>query len=201
VVTAAATAAVSLGFILLYGWVEGWFQTHLRRGVLRPVVGAAACWLVGVAGVLFAPEVSGATGGVFGTGERLLAFAVGGGSLGLLVWLLLGKALATASTVASGGSGGLVFPALILGALGGAAAQAGAQAVGLPTSAALPLVGMAAGRASVLNVPVAGAVLLMELFGTETAVPVALGAVIGFAIGRPWMVYHYSRSASAPETT
>ena len=94
-----------------------------------------------------------------------------------------------------------MFPALILGALGGAAAQAGGQAVGLPTSTALPLVGMSAALASVLNVPVAAAVLLVELFGTEVAAPVALGAVIGFVIGRPWMVYHYSRLASASKTT
>jgi len=196
VLTAVVTAAGSLGFVLLYGWAERQFRGRLRKQALRPVAGAAVCWVTGVVSVLLVPGVSAATSGVFGTGERLLGFAVGGGSLVVLVWLLLGKAVATASTVGSGGSGGLVFPALILGALGGALVQAGCQAVGLPTPVALPLVGMAAALAAVLNVPVAGAVLLIGLFGTEAAAPVALGAVIGFVIGRPWVVYNYSQAGS-----
>ena len=51
-----------------------------------------------------------------------------------------------------------------------------------------------------INVPVAAAVLLVELFGTEVTVPIVVGAVVGFVIGRPWVVCRYSRLGSVSET-
>ena len=193
VLAAVVTAAVSLGFILLYGWAEGQFRRRLRRVALRPVVGAAVCWGLGVVGLLVVVSAGGEhPGGVLGTGEGLLSLAVAGGPLVVLVFFLVGKALATAGTVASEGSGGLVFPALIVGGLSGAAVVAAAQGLGVRVPAELPLVGMAGALAAVLNVPVAAAVLLIELFGTRVTVPVLVGTVVGFVVGRPWVVYRYS---------
>lgn len=198
-VAAGVTAAVSLGFILLYGWAEREFGRRLRGVVLRPAVGAAVCWALGGVGMWLVPEALRHRGGVlWGTGEGLLALAVTGGPLAVLVLLLVGKAVATAGTVGSGGSGGLVFPALILGGLSGAAVASCCRGLGVVPPAELPLVGMAGALAAVVNVPVASAVLLVELFGTRVTAPVVVGAVVGFVIGRPWVVYRYSGLAGRP---
>ena len=194
---AVVAAALSLGFILLYGWVERAFRNGIRRPGLRPAAGAVVCWGVGLVCMLLVPSAVAATRGVFGTGDALLAFAVGGGPLAAIALVLVGKGVATASTVGSGGSGGLVLPALILGALSGSVAEAALKTVMVAVPVELPLVGMAAGLAAVVNVPVAAVVLLVELFGTQVTVPVVVGAMVGFVIGRPWVVYQYSRLGAA----
>ncbi len=49
--------------------------------------------------------------------------------------------------------------------------------------------GIAAAMASVLNTPIAAAIILLELFGLRVAVPVILGAILGFTIGHPKIIY------------
>ncbi len=193
-VAALVAAGVSLGFILLYEYAERKLREWVRWQVFRPAAGAGVCLTVGLLCLLLAPKAVNSTRGVFGTGETLLLLVTGGGgTLLVLALLLAGKALATVGTVASGGSGGLVFPALVLGALSGALVTAVGQAAGVPTAAELPLVGMAATLAAVLNVPLAAVVLLMELFGVGVTVPVIVGAGVGFVVGRPWVIYRYSQ--------
>ena len=38
--------------------------------------------------------------------------------------------------------------------------------------------------------------LLMELFGTGVAAPVAVGTVLGYLLGRPWTVYRYGAAVA-----
>ena len=52
---------------------------------------------------------------------------------------------------------------------------------------------MAASLAAVVNVPVAAAVIMIEIFGVGYSVPIIVGAVVGFMIGRPGVIYHYGR--------
>ncbi len=44
---------------------------------------------------------------------------------------------------------------------------------------------------AVLNVPVASAVICIELFGTDCAIAAALGSAVGFAVAKTEVVYSY----------
>ena len=104
--------------------------------------------------------------------------------------LLVGLALATTFTVGFSGSGGLTMPAMTLGTVCGAIV---ASAFTLRPEDSLPLLlaGMAACLASSLNVPIAAAVLGIEIFGPEVAYAGILGSVIGYQMGRGHLMYRY----------
>jgi CIC family chloride channel protein len=106
-----------------------------------------------------------------------------------LVILIFVKIIATSATVGFGGSGGLVIPALFIGAGVGNFLGSLIQAPenGLLTS--MVLTGMAASLASVANVPVSAALLLVELVGLRLAVPATVGSVLGYILGRRNVIY------------
>jgi len=197
VVAALVASVVSLAFIVLYWWAERLFRTRLRVSVLRPALGGAVCVAVGLLSTVVLP-VGSPSVRVLGTGEALLKFALNGeGAVLMVVVLLVAKSLASAATVGSGGSGGLVLPALILGSLSGALVSASTLALGWTPAVVLPVVGLTATLGAVLNVPIAAVVLAVELFGTSVTVPAVVGTVLGFVIGRPWVVYQYRREDDA----
>ncbi|MFW6382327.1 MAG: chloride channel protein [Bacillota bacterium] len=106
-----------------------------------------------------------------------------------LILLLVGKILATSFTIGSKGSAGLVIPALFIGAVMGnmIASIIGVTAEGLTTS--LVAAGMAGSFASIANVPVAAAVILIEMMGLQLGVPAIIGSVVGYAVGRRRIIY------------
>ena len=53
--------------------------------------------------------------------------------------------------------------------------------------------GMAAAISTTLNVPVAAAVICMELFGLPVFLPSILGAIAGYFVGRRYVIYHEIR--------
>jgi CIC family chloride channel protein len=110
-------------------------------------------------------------------------------SLGLLVLLLLAKALATTASVSSGSPGGVFTPSLFLGAaLGGSVGQLVLRA-GLPSSqgtvAAYALVGMAAMIAATTHAPLMATVLVFELSGDYAIVlPLLTACAIATVLSR-----------------
>jgi H+/Cl- antiporter ClcA len=88
------------------------------------------------------------------------------------------KTVATAVTLETGGSGGIVTPLFFIGATSGAAL---AGLFGLPSSvfAAFGLVSVVAAAA---NTPIAAAVMAMELLPQPLGVPAALSACTAFLI-------------------
>jgi len=119
-------------------------------------------------------------------------------AIGLVAALILAKLVATVATVGLGGSGGTVLPAFVMGALCGTLV---AGLFGVPVNSgahlALRICGMTALLGSALNVPVAAAVIMMEVFGKAFAVPIVLGASLGFFVGRPAVLYSYNREGVA----
>lgn len=145
----------------------------------RPIIGGILTGLV----LLWVPAVGGTGSGVI---QELI---VESQSWVLLLALLVGKILATSFTVGSGGSGGLVIPALFIGAVSGNW-LAGLAAGGDPNlTASLVVSGMAASLASIANVPIAAAVMLIEMVGMNLGMPVVLGSIIGYALGRSRNIY------------
>jgi CIC family chloride channel protein len=104
---------------------------------------------------------------MYGVGYPVLERALGGTyGVGLLVFLLVGKVLATSVTIAIGGSGGVFAPSLFMGAMLGTAYGRIAHAA-LPgiigPAGAYGLVGMGAVFAAAARAPITAAIIIFEL--------------------------------------
>ena len=131
--------------------------------------------------IAFVPEVA-------GNGyEPLNALLDARLALGFVVWLLVGKVLATTASVSSGSPGGVFTPTLLVGGATGflyASALAGA---GLPIGppAGYALVGMAAATAATTHAPLMAAVMAFELSGDYAVVlPLMLATALATIVSR-----------------
>ncbi|HEX5314238.1 MAG TPA: chloride channel protein [Gammaproteobacteria bacterium] len=190
-------AAVNLVWFAILGLVAGVFGALLptvfyrvRDGFralaipdhFKPAIGGLAVGLIGIA----LPPL-------LGGGYGYIQFALQGGA-GLAIWLLLilalGKILALALTVGSGGSGGVFAPALYVGAMLGATFAGLLGLFHLEISAsALAVVGMAALFAGAARIPIAALVMVIEMTGgyqlvLPTMIAVALAFVVQMALTR-----------------
>ncbi len=141
----------------------------------RPAVGGLLLGLM-----LFAlPEL-------YGVGYPVLSRVVEGhDALGLVLLLMVGKAIATSTTIAIGGSGGVFAPSLFIGAMLGSAwgrvghAMLGA---GIASSSAFGVVGMGAVFAACARAPMTAVLILFELTGdTGVILPAMLATVVAIA--------------------
>ncbi len=111
----------------------------------------------------------------------------------VLLILFLLKAIGNTITVGSGMSAGFTGPAAIMGMLLGFALS---DFLSLDTSTATHFAFIATGFSSVLassmNIPIAAAVMSVEIFGLHYSLPATLGAVIGFQITRTRTIYEYA---------
>ena len=104
-------AVVAVGFVKLLYFVEDQFELLPVLADLRPAIGAVAVGLMGAISI----ELLGS--GLSGIDKAL----AGEFAFRFLLLLLVGKMLATALTLGSGGSGGIFSPSLFIGALLGSA--------------------------------------------------------------------------------
>ncbi|MCD6287701.1 MAG: chloride channel protein, partial [Candidatus Hydrogenedentes bacterium] len=183
VVVAVVTGLLGICFVLAYKTVTE-FRARMPYW-LGPIVGAAICVVCAV-GIR--------RDGILGSGAPMLQTLLDHpAGLSMLVCLLLaiGKSTATLATIGGGANAGLTTPLLVVGGLMGGAFvhMAGLDGV---AAQSLAVCGAAAMLAAVLNVPIAAAIICIELFGAAAAVPAALGSVIGFAVAKTEVVYSYS---------
>jgi CIC family chloride channel protein len=126
----------------------------------------------------------------FSPGEITLAFAPALPLAATALVLLFLKSLGTSLTVGTGMSAGFVGPVVIVGMLLGASF---CDLLGIPLLSPLYYAALAAGfaslLASVMNVPIAAAVIVMEIFGLHYGLPAALASIIGFQLNRSRTVY------------
>jgi CIC family chloride channel protein len=135
---------------------------------------------------------------ILGIGEHTINDVINGtGQAALQVWWILllavvAKTFATAATVKSGGSVGLLFPSMYLGALVGAAAYYLLGEIGLyagPTVAVYVAAGMAAALTSIAGVPLASIALVIEAFGSEYSPAAAVACAVCFTASRRFSLY------------
>jgi CIC family chloride channel protein len=149
-------AIVAVGFVRLLYFVEDRFDALPVLADLRPAIGAIT---VGVLGAISIDLLGSGLSGI----DKALA---GEFAFRFLLFLVVGKMLATALTLGSGGSGGIFSPSLFIGALLGSAygevvnqlfpdstAPAGAYAV----------VGMAAVFAAAAQAPMSSIFIVFEM--------------------------------------
>jgi CIC family chloride channel protein len=106
----------------------------------------------------------------------------------LLAFLTLAKIIGTALTIGSGGSGGIIAPALFLGATTGGLIGIVIRQIGWFADLqpnVYALVGMGAVLAAVVHAPLAAILILMDLTGNyQLALPVMLASIVATGIAR-----------------
>ncbi|MCK4872335.1 MAG: chloride channel protein [Phycisphaerales bacterium] len=191
---------VAAAFTWLLYWTEDRFDTIKIHPIAKPVVGAAVLGLLGVAAVYIArhqPESTMTYPPFFSNGypfietlldpafyaDRPFLFLFGG-----LVFVGLLKAIGTAATLGSGGSGGIFAPSLFMGACAGGALGTFVDSIDfLPNGppAAYALVGMAAVVAGTTHAPLTAILILFEITRDYRVIlPIMFAAVIATVVSQ-----------------
>ena len=106
---------------------------------------------------------------------------------------VLSRTISSFLTIGSGLSTGLMGPAILVGLLlAVAAAEILGVDVGSPAYFAYLATGFAGIIASTMNVPVAAAIMTLELFGARFGLPAGIAAVVGFQINRHRTLYDFA---------
>lgn len=178
---------MSVYFLRTTDRVEGWFS-RCKTTINKWLIGGVS---LGIMIFLFPP--------LFGEGYGSLTELLGGGNdslfqysifhslsdqswalLVMLFMLILLKAVATATTIGSGGVGGTFGPSLIVGGLCGYFFATLNNTLGLPeqSTANFALVGMAGVMTGVMHAPLMATFLIAEITGGYALMPPLLVTVV-----------------------
>jgi CIC family chloride channel protein len=178
-------ALSSMAFVALRRIVESQFHQRLHSLWARHLTGALLTALVALITVALT-----AGRGLAGRGEALhLVLSTGGVTIDRALAALFGKMVATATTIGSGGSGGLLIPSLYLGAM--VAAAFGAVVPFPPMTLIVPA--MTASLVSIANVPLAAMLLPVELFSAHYLPPALMAVIVGTLLTQGTPVYRTQR--------
>ncbi len=159
-------------------FAEPW-QRHVVGAVMTGLIGLTAAWLTGESLDL-----------VLGTSDRVIAAALTGQ---LTIWIaavaLVGKLLATMSTITSGGSAGMLVPSMYLGSMAGVIV---ARTFGY-AEPLLVIPSITASLVSLINVPLTAIMLTVELFGASYLLPALVVLLVTLLLSHPTSVYRTQR--------
>ncbi len=167
--------------LVLRGAIESSERIFRRIPAPLPAKMAAGGLIVGLV-AWWIPEV-------WGNGYDGVREVLGGSILpAVLLPLLLGKIVATAASLGSGGSGGVFTPALLVGATGGALFAFGAE-IAFPGLHVAPvffvLAGMSSSIASTTFAPITALIMVFEMCQNYGAVmPLAIATVTATWVAR-----------------
>ncbi len=163
---------VSVGFIKAVQAVEHFFEHRMSLPkALKPAIGALAVGIMG----FFHPQI-------FGYSYAPLAAAISGKFVLTTLLILLGlKIVATAFTLGSGGSGGILCPSLFLGAVMGTACGIVFQhffphLIGTPGG--YGIVGMGAVLGAVVQAPMTAIIMIFEITNAYSVILPMMAACI-----------------------
>jgi len=210
------TAALSAGFVWVYGRVRRSFESLPVSDWARPALGGLALGVLCTPLIYWVGNRIGAPGqglGMLGGGYGAVQMAIAGSpfltegwtAVGLLLALTLAKLLASSITIGSGGSAGDFAPSLAMGGLfGGAFGRAAQLVLHDPhiQPSAFALVGMGTFYGGIAHVPLSALVMVCELAGNyDLLVPLMLAQGIAFVALRHRSLYHAQISALRDSTT
>ena len=217
-ITAVVAVAVSAPIALGFGYVMTLSADVATQGhrLVVSIVGPIAVGLIGL-GLYYGLGLE--LHHVLGVGEQsvhdVLALAAGHGaegahgepsgpSLGLwwvLLVIIVGRMLTTGLTLQSGGSAGLLIPAMVMGGLGGAMIAELIELTGLfPGLDPTPFVvsGIASALVAVVGVPLAAIALVLEVFGAAYGPPAILAVGVTYVLTVRITVYRTQRLSANP---
>jgi H+/Cl- antiporter ClcA len=174
IVTALVVVFVNIGYIVVYQKIHDFFfDRSWKRPWLIPGLG------MGLAAVVMIPVYD----------ELAQVPIVGGHAIPVVevhqLALVFVVICATSLVAGTGGSGGLFTPVMVVGVLLSAS-------IGSQTSFPHLLVpaGISAALCTTLNVPLASALLCVELFGPAAVVPSIIGSLTGYLLAKRYVIYH-----------
>lgn len=192
-------------YITFFRATETWFKDWKQPGSVKVVVGGLVTGIIG----FFVPDILGTSYSViqasFTAGESELFENFGPLTIAGFVCFFFMKAIATAFTVGSGGSGGVFAPALVCGGTLGAAvglffASVLPPSFGITHPATFALVGMAGFLASAIRIPMTAIVMVAEISGNHSLLLPAMWVCgISFWLNNGWSLYRsqpHSRESS-----
>ncbi|MEO6598324.1 MAG: chloride channel protein [Polyangiaceae bacterium] len=202
---AVLTAALSAGFVWVYGGVRRFFGSLSIPHWTRPALGGLLLSVLCTPLIYWVGNHIGAPGqglGMLGGGYGAVQMAIAGSPLltegwtavGLLIALTMVKLLASSITIGSGGSAGDFAPSLAMGGLFGGAFGRAAQLLFHDPHiqpGAFALVGMGTFYGGIAHVPLSALVMVCELAGNyDLLVPLMLAQGIAFVALRHRSLYH-----------
>lgn len=180
---------VGIMFKLIFGIVQRLFARFAKRPVGRAIIGGVIIGLIGS----FLPLT------LYSGQDQLLQIihSPAAFGIGLLLIMVVVKALLTSTSFATGFEGGPIFPLLFIGGALGLAISKGLTFI--PEGVAVT-VGMAGVACAVFPLPLTIALLLGLMGGQTDLLPViVIGAVIGFLVSKtitPLLPKPHSQSTS-----
>ncbi|MHA1238707.1 MAG: chloride channel protein [Candidatus Odinarchaeia archaeon] len=125
---------------------------------------------------------------IMGIGEETIQFLLEEPihPIHILALILMGKIIATSFTLESGAGGGVVAPALIMGATVGSLVS---TLFGFNPAGAMVVIGAVAMLASIAHTPIAGSLMAGEMFGLGYIIPATLCCFIGSMVAMHESVY------------
>lgn len=192
---------VGILFVTIYEKISTRFKKWARLNIAT-IIGGGICGLLSLVTV-----------DILGTGLELLNFVSRGDYhqlqgveffgkyfVVLFLILMLLKILATSFTIGSGLSAGFTGPTMFLGIFTSLViSNLSGVELGSSTFYAFMAAGISGMLASVMNVPIAGAVIVTEIFGFNYSFPAAWGSIIAFQIARHKTIYRYSMAVENNE--
>lgn len=202
-------ALISIYFLRTTDRVESWFARR-RNAWLRALIGGVALGIL----IYFFPPL-------YGEGYNSLSALLGGNFeainwalpmldnrmdkeillLAVLLALILLKAVATATTIGSGGVGGTFGPSLVVGGMSGFFVATFCNYLGLPeqSTANFALVGMAAVMAGVMHAPLMATFLIAEITGGYALMaPLLISVAVTYLCVNPFEQHSiYARKLAA----
>ncbi|MBK9032434.1 MAG: chloride channel protein [Myxococcales bacterium] len=203
-ITVLVAVAVSAPIALGFGLLTRHTGALVRRadGMLRGAAGGAGGALVTIP-LWLAADIE--PHHVLGMGEHTLAELLTGVDYAwwFLALLLIGKMLTTGFTIGSGGSAGMLIPAMFLGGVSGRLTAELLELAGLAPAGMDPaifvVVGIASSLVAVIGVPLAAIALVLEVFGPRYGPPAALACGMTYVLTLRIKVYGAQRRAPDPD--
>jgi CIC family chloride channel protein len=188
---------VSQIYRLLNIKVNNWFQ-KIANTSTRLISGGALTGTIAILTYYIGREFFSTERGlefVLGSGESIIQLAfVNELALGLTLIGLLAKMAASLMTIGSGGSAGLLVPALFFGTM---VAASFADVFSMQTVTLLPAA-MTASLIAMVNTPLAAILFAIEIFGAKYMVPILLALVIAWLLSNPKTIYRTQEIAPRP---
>ncbi|MFT7676202.1 MAG: CIC family chloride channel protein [Planctomycetota bacterium] len=177
---------LSVVFVRTTHWVHGLGRKHPAGWQLKPLL-LGLC--VGAIGLLSVDTI----GEGYGVAQSIIDGDLGRGAW-LCLALLVGKLIASSLTLGSGSPGGIFAPSLVLGSLLGGTFGRGMQALFPDGALAQPgsygLVGMAGLVAGVMQAPLTGIFLVLEITrGYDVILPLMIVSVLALLVCRRFHRY------------
>ena len=189
ILMAIAIAFVGQVYRALSVEINTWFSQIVTNSYARLTIGALITGAIALAFTFYTREAGLTDRGleyILGSGEPAIKFALNGEITMWLAFLALtAKMFATLATIGSGGSAGMLIPAMYFGTMVAAffASFANMEAVTLVGPA------LAASLIALVNTPLAAILLAVELLGVDYMVPVLIAIITTSLFSNPKTLY------------